>query len=435
MVVCSGSSYALAKAYRVYVLLKNSTSQTLPTVPVQNAPESTPLPEDLSALDHFNLLLLGSDNDSKFQNVLTQTVIVVRVELKNHKVTMVSLPRDLWVPSDLGCCEKLDEISGNEAGSGDDLTRKKQGFAHTRAAIELDFGIPINAYAWVGLDGFIKVIDTLGGVDVDVLHPIVDDAYPRDVDGGDPHAYMRLDIPAGPQHLDGHTALEYVRSRHSDAIGDFGRSARQQSVLVALKKKLQDPAIFTKLDEFASDLQGSVLTDLSLNQVIQLATWAKGLQSSDITQLVLSPPDYGQLGNENGKSVVEPYWTPIHQKIAEVFPDSTNVVDLHTFTQDESQKIHAEGARILVENGSGVAGMAAKLKDILTAQGFTVVGVQNADHTYKEAQILNFNPATSGTSQILGQHFHVIPLTPGTTPPNGADIVIIIGSNVELANG
>src|SRR6266705_3576182 len=174
------------KLYRMYAAVKSTTNQTLPQVKTirQAIPSPTSLPNDLAGLDHLNLLLLGSDTDSKFEGgrVLTQTVIVVRIDLAHHHVTMLSLPRDLWVPSDEGyCCAKLDEISLNETdGARTSLDAKLHGFAHTIATIEQDFHIPINAYAWVGLDGFIKVIDTIEGVDVDVLHPVLDDTYPSD---------------------------------------------------------------------------------------------------------------------------------------------------------------------------------------------------------------------------------------------------------------
>jgi LCP family protein required for cell wall assembly len=434
MVFCSGSSFYLAKAYRAYVILKGATGIALPTVST-GGPQATPLPNDLTSLHYLNLLLLGSDNDAKFASgaVLTQTVIVVRVDFDNKKVTMVSLPRDLWIPTDFGaCCNKLDEISGNETdGARTPLDAKLHGFAHTLAAIEKDFSIPISAYAWVGLDGFVKVIDTLGGVDVDVLHPIVDDTYPDDVNTDNPYAYKRLDIPAGPQHLDGRTALEYVRSRHSDATGDFGRSARQQSVLAALKKKLDDPTLLTKLDEFATDLQGSVLTSLQISQVIQLAQFARGLKSSDITQMVLSPPDYGHSGNENGKDVVEPNWDAISQTVKQVFPDTAQgTVSLHNLSPTDMQTISQEGAHILIENGSGVAGLALKLKDILTSEGFNVVDAKNADRSdYLQTHVQVFNTKANGTATILGKMLGVLAETPGIAGPDGIDIVIIIGQD------
>jgi LCP family protein required for cell wall assembly len=323
------------RLYRIDTALQSITNQTLPhvktTEQVIDIPSPTSLPTDLAVLGHFNLLLLASDTDSKFAGgaVLTQTDMVVRIDFVHHHVTMLSLPRDLWIPSDEGyCCNKLDEISLNETDNATTpLGAKLHGFAHTVATIEQDFHIPINAYAWVGLDGFIKVIDTLGGVDIDVLHPIVDDTYPADITSpNNPYDYQRVFIPPGPQHLDGKTALEYVRSRHSDLLGDVGRTARQQELLLALKQKLDTREIFVHLEEIAVDVQGSVLTSLSMQQVLELASYARGLGSHDFTQMVLGLPDFGYGAMINAPEgaiwVEEPLWAAINQTINQVFPES-----------------------------------------------------------------------------------------------------------------
>jgi LCP family protein required for cell wall assembly len=323
------------RLYRIDTVLKSVTNQSLPHVQtserVIDSPSPTSLPADLARLNHLNLLLLASDTDSKFAGggVLTQTDMVVRIDFVHHHVTMLSLPRDLWIPSDEGyCCNKLDEISINETDNATTpLGAKLHGFAHTVATIEQDFHIPINAYAWVGLDGFIKVIDTLGGVDIDVLHPIVDDTYPADITSpNNPYDYQRIFISPGPQHLDGKTALEYVRSRHSDLLGDIGRTARQQELLLALKQKLDSREIFVHLEDIATDLQGSVLTSLSIQQVLELASYARGLSSQDFTQMALGLPDYGygaMIDSPEGNIwVEEPLWGAIYQTINQVFPES-----------------------------------------------------------------------------------------------------------------
>lgn len=449
LMTCSSGSIVFLKIYHYYTFAKAATDQTLPTLPPNNSnkgSQATPLPTDLTRLDHFNMLLLGSDNDTKFASgaVLTQTDIVVRVDIKNQKITMVSIPRDFYINNDYGhCCYKLDEISGNETdGASTPLQAKLHGFAHTVATIEADFGIPISAYAWVGLDGFVKVIDTLGGVDVDVLHPIVDDAYPNDVNNADPYSYKRLDIPAGPQHLDGQTALEYVRSRHSDLTGDFGRSARQQSVLLALKKKLEDPAIFTKLDQFADDLQGSVLTSLSIGQVLELANFAKGLKSSNFQQVVLSAPTYASnatIATADGgtKSVVMPNKDAIAKIIQQIFPDATatNSINLNISTSDK-QKVQTENTPIVIENGTTTSGVAAKLESILKGDGFNIIGAQSADvNTVHQTQVLYFDPTKgTNTSQILATMLNTfIVKGDGISPPPGAQIVIVIGTDTAQA--
>ncbi len=436
---CSSTAFAVARFYHVYTVAQSVTGKTLPTVgTTKGNVQPTALPDTLSGINSFNMLLLGSDNDAKFGNgaVLTQTDIVVRIDLKNHKVTMVSIPRDMWIPNETGrCCYKLDEISGAETYGNS--TPKLNGFAHTVATIENDFGIPISAFAWVGLQGFINVINTLGGVDVDVLHPIVDDAYPKDLNpNGDPFAYQRLYIPAGPQHLDGAAALDYVRSRHSDLTGDFGRSARQQSVLLALKKKLDSGTILSNLDALATDLQNDVLTSLKIPQVISLANFARGLKPTDFIQKVLSAPTYGHGALVNGKDVILPDWGAITNTVKQIFSDSAPpVVNLHSITSDDTQTVTTEGAHILIENGSDTAGVAAKLEAILKSQGFHVVQATNADRTYLATQIMEFQPKASvptkydGTCQVLSKMLGVIYQVSASTPPAGVNVVIIIGND------
>src|SRR5258707_1529263 len=193
---------------------------------------------------------------------------------------MLSIPRDFYIPVPGYGMHKLDEAYG------------LGGVALSRQTIEQDFGIPINYYAWIGLDGFIKVINEVGGVDVDVLHPIVDDNYPDDVgkNANNPYALKRLYLAPGPQHLDGPTALEYVRSRHADLVGDFGRSVRQQQVLSALKTRLANPDIFGKLSNIAQDLTGYLKTDMQLADVLKLMNFARGLDPNKINKLTFGPP-------------------------------------------------------------------------------------------------------------------------------------------------
>ena len=249
-----------------------------------------------------NILLLGSDTDQKFQGTyIAQTDIVVTIDPSSKTVGMLSIPRDFFIPVPGYGMHKLDEAYG------------LGGVALSRQTIEQDFGIPINYYAWVGLDGFIKVINEVGGVDVDVQHPIVDDNYPDDVGkmANDPYAVKRLYLSPGPQHLDGPTALEYVRSRHADLVGDFGRSVRQQQVLGALKTKLANPDIFNKLSSIANDLQGFLKTDMQLPDILKLMNFARSLDLNKIDKLTLGPPysSGGKApagGNDAGADVVIP---------------------------------------------------------------------------------------------------------------------------------
>lgn len=250
----------------------------------------------------WNILLLGSDDDGKynFPAVLTQVMMVIHIDTVSNRVYMVSIPRDSWVYlPQIGGMHKIDqafEFAANQNQSFDDGVRE------ARLTIEQDYGIPIDRYAWVGLTGFAKVIDTLGGVDVDITHPIVDDTYPDDTQANpnDPYAYKRLYLAPGPQHLSGIEALEYVRSRHADLIGDLGRTQRQQQVLAALKKKLDITSVLTHLPELIADLQNEVYTDLSEQEIIAFANYARTLPSSAIQRITLGPGTGDQNFGEEG---------------------------------------------------------------------------------------------------------------------------------------
>lgn len=237
----------------------------------------------------FNILLLGSDDDYKSVvingGILAQTDIVVSIDPASKTVSMFSIPRDSWVNIPGHGMGKLDQAYLLGGGGSN-------GAALSMATIHQDFGIYISQYAWVGLSGFVNVINTVGGIDINVLHPITDDAYPDDEGKGatDPYAYKRLYLAPGPQHLDGLTAEEYVRSRHADLVGDFGRSVRQQQILSQLKYKLDNPNVINELPQLAQDLDGQVKTSMQLQDVFNLLYFAKSLSPSQIGQYTLGPP-------------------------------------------------------------------------------------------------------------------------------------------------
>src|SRR5713226_2579510 len=262
-----------------------------------------PAPDDSAITGRpLNILLLGSDDDNKYSYpaLLTQVMMIVHVDPDNNRVSMVSIPRDSWVyVPENGGMHKIDQaffLGAVQHNSFDDGVRL------ARSTVEQDYGITIDRYAWVGLSGFASVIDTLGGVDIDVTHPIVDDTYPDDTGNSkDPFAYQRLYIAPGPRHLDGQEALEYVRSRHADLVGDIGRTNRQQAVLSALKKKLTLVNVVTHLTQLIGDLHGKVYTDLSEQEMLSFANFGRVLPDSAVQHLTLGPgsgnQDYGHYAN------------------------------------------------------------------------------------------------------------------------------------------
>lgn len=295
-------------------------------------PQNGAIPSDSSVAGRvWNILLMGSDNDGKynFPAVLTQVMMVVRVDTINNTVTMLSIPRDSWVNvPQVGGMHKIDQaffLGATQRNSFDDGVRL------ARLTIEKDYGITIDRYAWVGLNGFAKVIDTLGGLDIDVTHPVVDDLYPDDTgtNANNPYAYTRLYIAPGPQHMNGQQALAYVRSRHADLVGDIGRTQRQQQVLQALKAKLNVTSILNNLQSLFKDLTGSVYTDLSEQEMLGFAAFGRGFNSNAIQRVTLGPgsgsQDYGNYASVydpsagSNQDVIIPHCNTIQPVINRIF--------------------------------------------------------------------------------------------------------------------
>lgn len=276
-----------------------------PGVAVANPTPSADVPGPTSP---FTVLLLGSDNDAKFQGdaVLTQSMILVRVVPTTHQVTMLSIPRDLYVPLPNGTTDKIDKAY-LQGGPG----------AAVRT-VETDFGVHIDHYVWIGLEGLVHLIDRVGGVDVVTTNPVLDDYYPADLSGGNPYAFERVAVLPGPQHLDGIHALEYVRSRHDDLRGDFGRSERQQQVLLALRTKAEQLGI-TDLPDFANALNDQIKTDLTIPAVVSLLPVARAVTGDSVHRVFMLPP-YSSSAVVGTQDVLLPNWPSINQLVRENFP-------------------------------------------------------------------------------------------------------------------
>ena len=257
----------------------------------------------------FTVLLLGSDDDSKFpaDRINTQSMILVRVDPVSKQATMLSIPRDLWVP-----------IPGQ--GMGKISTAYQTGGPDGAInAVESNFKVHIDDYVWIGLNGLVKLINQLGGVDVQVTNPVMDDYYPADLSStGNPYDYYRVAVLPGATHLDGVHALQYVRSRHGDIRGDFARSERQQQVLLAIKAEASHLNI-ADLPTVAAAFNGEIKTSISLDRLRQLMSVAAGFNTSNIHRVVLVPP-YTSEGFAGGQDVVFPDWNQILPLVHQSFP-------------------------------------------------------------------------------------------------------------------
>lgn len=283
--------------------------QSASTATVKSGPIPIPVPDPLRAsTDPFTVLLLGSDDDAKFpqDRVNTQSMILIRVDPATRNATMLSIPRDLWVP-----------IPGQ--GLGKISTAYQTGGASGAiAAVESNFKVHINDYVWIGLEGLVRLVDQLGGVDMMITNPVMDDFYPSDINTNYAWGYYRVAVLPGAVRLDGMHALQYVRSRHGDLRGDFARSERQQQLLMAIKARAQHVNA-ADLPGLANAMQGEIKTTIGLGRMRVLFSMAGDFTGSNVHRVVLLPP-YTSEGFAAGQSVVFPDWSQILPLVQQSFP-------------------------------------------------------------------------------------------------------------------
>jgi LCP family protein required for cell wall assembly len=307
-----GLAYFLPAAEFVF----NSTGQVAhvpspsPTDLFIASPSPTPVANIGGAL---TVLLLGSDNDQKFDpnhqlldhGVLTQSMILVRVVPSTNQVVMLSIPRDMAVPLSVGGTRRISEAY-SLGGPGAAI-----------ATVQNAFHVHVDDYIWVGLLGLIRVIDAMGGIDVVTSHPVLDDYYPMDIFSSNPWGYQRVAVLAGPQHLDGIHAMQYVRSRHGDRASDIGRSVRQQQVLMAIRHKAKHvpPA---DLPVLAEAIGGELKTSIKLDRVAQLLPLAASFDNPDVIQNITLGSPYTHGGNQD--ETLTPNWDLILPLVRQYFP-------------------------------------------------------------------------------------------------------------------
>lgn len=221
-----------------------------------------------------NIMVLGVDRRSG-DTGRSDTLFVTMLDTSRNQAALLSVPRDTLV-SIPG--HGWDKVNHAYAYGGHDLSRK---------TLENFLGIQINNYVLVDFQGFIKLVDAIGGVDIDV-EKTMQYADPYDGENG-----LVINLQPGRQHMDGTTAIQYVRYR--DEEGDIGRVARQQKFMKAVFAKLRSTSLLTRAPEIARTLYQSIETDLSVTDLASLLmTFAKNVSGTSQleTAMVQGSPAY-----------------------------------------------------------------------------------------------------------------------------------------------
>ena len=306
--------------------------------------------------ERLTILLLGVDRRED-EPSRSDTMILVNIDPVTKRAAMLSIPRDMRVIIPGYGVHKIN--AAYAFGDADQVPGGGPGL--TIRTIEANFGIRVHHYAQVDFDGFVKIIDTIGGLTIDVPYPIKDDEYP-----GPGNQYMRIFFQAGWQHMDGERALQYARTRHDD--GDGRRSARQQQVLMALREQGVRMDLFSKAEELINEVGAAVRTDLQPAQAIQLARLGSEIDPASIIQYSLNPAlEEQQLPGEEYFLIAD--WNGIGAILSE-FTGETVVPPLAAVNPNYE-------IQIFVEDGTFNPGLGARIEQVLRSNGFTNVSVSD----------------------------------------------------------
>jgi LCP family protein required for cell wall assembly len=249
-------------------------SKAVPLPPVLPTPE--PAPDE-----PINILLLGTDTRPDEEATRTDAMILVHINRKVGRISLLSIPRDLWVdipgfgPARVNAAYQIGE---KQLGRG-------YGGALVKETVGNLIGVPIHHFILVDFEGFKKVIDTIGGVKIDVPSTIVDPNYPTE-----DYRTVSVRFDSGPQLMNGDRALIYARTRHADS--DFGRNERQQQVLMAIFDRVREQGLLTQLtsiDDYTGALRDYVRTDLTHGDMLRLARLAAGFDKDSIQRYAIGP--------------------------------------------------------------------------------------------------------------------------------------------------
>jgi LCP family protein required for cell wall assembly len=376
--------------------------------------------------DRVNILVLGIDQRCEEEGpTRTDTMIVLTLDPVGLSAAMLSLPRDLWVDIPGFGLNKINQA--HFFGEAYDVPGGGPGLAVK--TVENFLGVQLDYFVTINFDGFVQAIDELGGIDVTAAENIADDTYPDNCYGYDPFY-----LSAGEQHLDGQTALKYARTR-ATLGGDVDRAARQQQVILAVRDKALSLGMIPQLPFRAPQLwrifQQNVETDLSLNEAIQLGLLIQDIADGSIRSEVI---DYSYVVDQttpDGQQVLVPQYEQIRALRDQLFAPPAIPTPV---IENLPQLMAAEQARIALQNGTEIFGLAGESQTFLVSKGFNVVAIGNADTSaYQATQIIDYGEHRGTTlylTQLMGLSTQNI--SNSSVPAADYDVLVILGSDWQL---
>ncbi len=314
----------------------------------------------------INILLLGIGGEGHNGGQLTDTIMIASIKPSENEAALISIPRDLYVQiPELGIGTKINAVKTISEKNG------KNGDKILRQIIEEISGLKIQYYVQVDFKGFTKIIDDVGGIDVELEKDINDPTYPNFNNG-----YNPFHIAKGWHHLDGETALKVARSRHS-TMGDFDRIKRQQSVIKSFRQKVYEK--YAKMDIFALknillDLGNHLNTNIELKEIPRLYSILKNVKNHKITAESIDTKNYLDRTYVGLGYTLESK----SKDFSEIKNLSNNIFDL-VITDERKKIIKDEAAGIEIQNGTGYLDLANIVSRDLEDFGLRIINSTNID--------------------------------------------------------
>ena len=413
-------------------LLEMASSGDLPLdQPLQ--PADGPEAEPWDGASRVTILVMGLDyrDWEAGETPRTDTMMLLTIDPLTKKAGLLSIPRDMWVTipgfdhAKINTAYYLGEVY-NLPGGGPALAVQ---------TVEEFLGVQIDYYAQVDFAAFVKFIDEIGGLDLNVIEEriTVDPLGPGNT----------VILYQGMQNIDGATALAYARARYTDG-GDFDRADRQQRVVLAALEQITTfnmlPTLVAKASKLYNEVSSGIRTNMNLTEAIQLARLAISIDRKAIKHRIITPDVVTEGSSPDGLSILIPIPDEIRMIRDEVFSTggSASPISVIENTKEESnpaQLAQSEQARISVQNGTQDPGLAQTTGNFFRSQGLNIIEETNADQIYNTTTIIIYN-GKPYTIKYLSELMDVpVSHIYNRYDPNAyADVVVILGTKWAESN-
>lgn len=400
--------------------------------------KTQPLKQDSNGRSNFLILGTSEDDPGHGGAYLTDSMMILSIDQTNKNAYMFSIPRDLYVQYGMACNSgysgKINEYFNCVSDDYTSSTAEQKRLTETQAFAGKIFGLDIQYGIHVDYTVIKQAVDAVGGVDVDIEGSNGDPGVlDRNFDWRCNYTCYLVKYTNGVHHLDGEHALFLSMARGSVAptygLGNsnFDREKNQQKIIIALKEKATTTGTLTNIGKVTSlmDALGSNLrTNIQTSEIRTLAGLAADIKSSDIHSISFEDANNSvvKTGNYNGESIVLPVAGMYN------YSEIQSLISLSLSTNP----VVRENAKIVVLNGSGVAGVGQTLADKLTSSQFVVSTVANApDGKYGDIEIYSLDSTKTATLSALKSRYPKATIKTSSPPlavASGTSFVIVVGS-------